>query len=132
MNGTCHSTSSARPHAHGARRRHGRQRLLLAGLGSVMMIARQVAYTPSAATRRTEAADVLSELADELRYATLIIQQTPRSWNSSSPTAMPTAPPKKSATSGPARPAIRSTRRRAAPPRSPSSIRSTNFRPTWC
>lgn len=52
--------------------------LLLAGLGSVMMIARQVAYTPSAASRRTETAGVVNQIADELRYATLIIQQTPQ------------------------------------------------------
>ena len=52
---------------------------LLAGLGSVMLIARQVAYTPSAAVRRTQAAEVVNQLADEIcAYATLILQQTPR------------------------------------------------------
>lgn len=52
---------------------------LLAGLASVMLIARQIAYTPSAAIRRTQSADVVSQMADELRYATLILQQTVKS-----------------------------------------------------
>jgi Tfp pilus assembly protein PilW len=52
---------------------------LLAGLGSVMLIARQIAYTPSAAIRRTQSADAINQMADELRYATLILQQTSRS-----------------------------------------------------
>jgi type II secretory pathway pseudopilin PulG len=51
--------------------------VLLAGLGSVMLIARQVAYTPSAAVRRTATARVASQLADELQYATLLIGNTP-------------------------------------------------------
>jgi hypothetical protein len=51
---------------------------LLAGLASVMLIGQQVAYTPTAAMRRTEAADVVNQIAEELRYATLIIQQTPQ------------------------------------------------------
>lgn len=49
---------------------------LLMGLGSIMFIARQVAYTPSDATRRSEAADIASQICDELRYATIVIQQT--------------------------------------------------------
>lgn len=52
--------------------------VLLAGLGSVMLIARQVAYTPSAATVRTETSEVVSWLADELQYATLLIGQSPK------------------------------------------------------
>ena len=52
--------------------------VLLAGLGSVMMIGSQVAYTPSAAIHRTESADIVNQIAEELRYATLIIQQTPQ------------------------------------------------------
>ncbi len=52
--------------------------VLLAGLGSVMLIGSQVAYTPSAAVRRTAAADVAGQIAEELRYATLVIQQTPQ------------------------------------------------------
>jgi hypothetical protein len=52
--------------------------VLLAGLGSVMLIARQVAYTPSAATVRTETSEVASWLADELQYATLLIGQSPQ------------------------------------------------------
>jgi hypothetical protein len=51
---------------------------LLAGLGSVMFIARQVAYTPSAATRRAKTADIINLISDELRYATIILQQTPQ------------------------------------------------------
>jgi len=52
--------------------------MLVGGLGSVMMIARQVAYTPTAAIGRTEAADVVNQISDELRYATILIQQTPQ------------------------------------------------------
>ncbi|HEY3393341.1 MAG TPA: hypothetical protein VGK58_11585 [Lacipirellulaceae bacterium] len=52
--------------------------VLLAGLGSVMLIARQVAYTPSAATVRTETSEVVSWLADELQYATLLIGESPQ------------------------------------------------------
>jgi hypothetical protein len=52
--------------------------VLLAGLGSVMLIARQVAYTPSGASRRTDAANVISQLTDELQYATLLIGQDPK------------------------------------------------------
>jgi len=51
--------------------------MLLAGLGSVMLIARQVAYTPSAALLRTDAAEVVRQLADEVQYATLLLGQTP-------------------------------------------------------
>jgi hypothetical protein len=47
---------------------------LMAGLAAVMMIGRQVAYSPTAAARRTQAADVVSHLADELRFATIIVQ----------------------------------------------------------
>jgi prepilin-type N-terminal cleavage/methylation domain-containing protein len=50
--------------------------VLLAGLGSVMLIARQVAYTPSGASRRTEAGDILGQLTDELQYATMVIGQS--------------------------------------------------------
>ena len=53
--------------------------VLLAGLGSVMLIGRQVAYSPSAASVRTETANVVSHLADELQYATLLIGQSTRS-----------------------------------------------------
>src|SRR3954453_9923276 len=49
---------------------------LLAGLGSVMFIARQVAYTPAAAHRRSKTADIINQISDELRYATCITQQT--------------------------------------------------------
>jgi hypothetical protein len=51
---------------------------LMAGLGAVMMIARQVAYTPSAANRRMEAADVVHQIAEELRNATSVLQQNSR------------------------------------------------------
>ena len=50
--------------------------LLLAGLGSVMLIARQIAYTPTAATGRLEAAKIVSELADELQLATYVTQRS--------------------------------------------------------
>src|SRR3954470_23841669 len=49
---------------------------LLAGLGSVMFIARQVAYAPTAATRRSKTADIINQISEELRYATVITQQT--------------------------------------------------------
>jgi hypothetical protein len=49
---------------------------LLAGLGSIMFIARQIAYTPTAAARRAKSADVINQISDELRYATVITQQT--------------------------------------------------------
>ncbi len=51
---------------------------LLAGLGSVMYIARQVAYTPSDSIQRSSAAMVVNQICDELRYATLVLQQTPQ------------------------------------------------------
>jgi hypothetical protein len=44
--------------------------ILLTGLAAVMMIASQVAYTPSASTARLEAADAVHDLANDLRYAT--------------------------------------------------------------
>jgi hypothetical protein len=49
---------------------------LLAGLGSVMYIARQTAYAPTAAARRAKTADIINQISDELRYATVITQQT--------------------------------------------------------
>lgn len=49
---------------------------LMAGLGSVMFIARQVAYSPTAAARRAKTADIVNQISDELRYATVITQQT--------------------------------------------------------
>jgi hypothetical protein len=49
---------------------------LMAGLGGVMMIARQVAYTPTAANERTKCATVVNQIAEELRYATLILQHS--------------------------------------------------------
>jgi hypothetical protein len=52
--------------------------VLLAGLGSVMYIARQVAYAPTAANRRAKTADLVNQISDELRYATIILQQTPQ------------------------------------------------------
>ncbi len=52
--------------------------VLIAGLGSVMYIARQVAYTPLAAARRAKTADIVNQISDELRYATVITQQSAR------------------------------------------------------
>lgn len=50
---------------------------LLAGLGSVMLIARQIAYTPAASVHRLEAAGAFDELADELRFATYVTERSP-------------------------------------------------------
>jgi hypothetical protein len=52
--------------------------MLLLGLGSVMLIARQVAYTPSSAVRCTQAADLVHQMADELSVCTHVLQQQPR------------------------------------------------------
>jgi prepilin-type N-terminal cleavage/methylation domain-containing protein len=52
--------------------------VLLAGLGSVMFIARQIAYSPTAANRRAKTGDLVSQISDELRYATIVLQQTPQ------------------------------------------------------
>src|SRR6478735_8567204 len=52
--------------------------VLLAGLGSVMFIARQIAYSPTAANRRAKTGDLVNQISDELRYATIILQQTPQ------------------------------------------------------
>jgi prepilin-type N-terminal cleavage/methylation domain-containing protein len=49
---------------------------LLAGLGSIMFIARQIAYSPTAAARRAKTGDVINQISDELRYATVITQQS--------------------------------------------------------
>src|SRR4051794_23191430 len=49
---------------------------LLVGLGSVMFIARQVAYSPTAASRRAKTAEIVNQISDELRYATVITQET--------------------------------------------------------
>src|SRR5689334_6016481 len=49
---------------------------LLVGLGSVMYIARQIAYSPTAAASRAKSADIINQISDELRYATIITQQT--------------------------------------------------------
>src|SRR5262245_33250835 len=51
---------------------------LLAGMTSVMYLARQVAYTPSDALRRSQSADIVGQICDELRYATVIVQQSSR------------------------------------------------------
>jgi hypothetical protein len=50
--------------------------ILLAGLGSVMLITRQIAYTPSASTSRIDASNAINRLADELRFATLITEHS--------------------------------------------------------
>jgi hypothetical protein len=52
--------------------------VLLAGLGSVMLVARQVAYTPAASSRRLEASQVVNQIADEVRAATFFITHTSR------------------------------------------------------
>jgi hypothetical protein len=50
--------------------------LLLAGLGSVMLIANQVANTPAASTERVEAAALVNELANDLRFATFFVARS--------------------------------------------------------
>lgn len=50
--------------------------VLLAGLGAVMLIGRQIAYSPSASTHRIEESRVVNDLADELRFATFIVAHT--------------------------------------------------------
>ena len=52
--------------------------MLLAGLGSVMLIASQVANTPTASSHRLEAAEALNEFANDARYATFLVTRTPR------------------------------------------------------
>lgn len=52
--------------------------MLLAGLGSVMMIANQVANTPAASTDRVVASTVVNQLANDLRYATFFVTRTTR------------------------------------------------------
>src|SRR5205085_11182659 len=49
---------------------------LVVGMGSVMFIARQIAYTPTESANRAVASDQVSQICDELRYATAIIQQS--------------------------------------------------------
>ena len=49
---------------------------LVAGLGSVMFIARQVAYAPMAASRRAKTGDIINQISNELQYATVITQQS--------------------------------------------------------
>jgi hypothetical protein len=51
--------------------------ILVTGLGTVMMIGRQVAFTPSAPGHRIKASDIVNQLAANLRYATLLIEQSP-------------------------------------------------------
>lgn len=50
--------------------------VLMVGLGSVMYIARQVAYAPTAAVQRAKTADIVNQISDELRFATVITQNT--------------------------------------------------------
>jgi type II secretory pathway component PulJ len=47
--------------------------VLMAGLASVMFLARQVAYTPIASSRQLEASQVANQLSDELRAATFFV-----------------------------------------------------------
>lgn len=53
--------------------------MLLAGLGSVMMIANQVANAPAASNDRVAASAAIDELANDLRYATFFVERTARS-----------------------------------------------------
>ena len=74
-----YASPAMRSHAHGARGRHGRQRFLVgrAGLGDVYRPPGRVhalRRDAPCADRPTSSA----KSADELRYATIIIQQTPQ------------------------------------------------------
>lgn len=51
--------------------------ILLAGLGSVVLIASQVANTPIASTQRLEASEAVNEIANDLRFATFLVAHTP-------------------------------------------------------
>ena len=48
--------------------------VLLAGLGSVMLVARQIAYVPASSVERLLAAEAFDELTAELRYATYVTE----------------------------------------------------------
>lgn len=50
--------------------------ILLAGLGSAMFIGSQIANTPTAASARIDAAQIVHELADEVRWATAVFDIT--------------------------------------------------------
>lgn len=50
--------------------------ILLAGLGSVVLIASQVANTPMASTQRLEASAAVNEISNDVRFATFIIEQS--------------------------------------------------------
>jgi hypothetical protein len=52
--------------------------VLMAGLGSVMLVARQIAFTPAAPTNRLDAAEVVNELATDLRCAILVMEEPSR------------------------------------------------------
>src|SRR5262245_25245801 len=52
--------------------------VLLAGLGSVMLIARQVAYAPAASEKRITAAQAASQFEDDARFALLITARSSR------------------------------------------------------
>src|SRR3990172_3247135 len=50
--------------------------ILLAGLGSVMMIASQIAYTPVSSEKRLRAAEAFNRLAEDARFATFFVTHT--------------------------------------------------------
>ena len=50
--------------------------VLMAGLGAVMMIAGQVAYTPTASAKRLDAAEAVNEFGDDARYATYLVARS--------------------------------------------------------
>jgi hypothetical protein len=51
---------------------------LLAGLGSVMLIADQVANAPAASAKRLDAAEAIDQLANDVRFATFFVTRTAR------------------------------------------------------
>ena len=50
--------------------------MLLAGLGSVMLIASRVADVPTISTERLEAASAVNQFADDVRYATFFVSRS--------------------------------------------------------
>lgn len=50
--------------------------ILLAGLASVMFIAREVAYAPTASAHRIDASEIVNRLSEELRFATFFVTHT--------------------------------------------------------
>ena len=106
--------------------------VLMAGLASVMFVARQVAYTPAASSRRLEASQVVNQLADEVRGATFFVTHTSHTIEFVVADRDNDGWPSESATTGRAPPAIRSTRPSAYGARAVAVLASVqNFQLTY-